>query len=141
MPPLVPPGARRLHDQPPGRSALAQLALENAVEGCVNETFGALLAGYQARHAGDAALGRAMRAIEADETRHAELAWEVAAWLDARLTVAERRRVAEARRQAGAVLVERAGAPVDRTLVRDAGLPPPATARALAAAAHRALFA
>src|SRR5690606_15396153 len=46
----------------PARSLL-ELALENAVEGCVHETFAALMAMHQARHASDPALREAMAAI------------------------------------------------------------------------------
>ena len=53
---------------------------ENAREGCVRETFGALIAMHQAERAGDPIIRRAMRRIAEEETRHAELAWEVASW-------------------------------------------------------------
>jgi hypothetical protein len=64
---------------------LVELARENAVEGCVRETFGALVAGWQARHAQRLDVRKAMRTIHRDETAHAELAWQVHAWAMARL--------------------------------------------------------
>ena len=106
----------------PVRNRLA-IALENAVEGCVRETFGALQATFQACAAEDAAIARAMRAIADDETRHAALAWRVAAWLEPQLDAHERAQVERARREAvaslereltcepGADVVARAGAP------------------------------
>ena len=45
-----------------------------------------------------------MRTIAEDETRHAGLAWDVAAWLEPRLTVDERAAVARARARAIAEL-------------------------------------
>jgi hypothetical protein len=69
---------------------LIEIAIENAIEGCVRETFGALLATYQAAHARDPELAEMFRRIADDETRHAALAWDIAAWLDERLSNAER---------------------------------------------------
>ena len=65
--------------------ALEEVAMENAVEGCVRETYGALLATWQADAAGDRDVARAMRPIAEDETRHAALAWAVGRWAGARL--------------------------------------------------------
>jgi hypothetical protein len=79
---------------------LIEIALENAVEGCVRETFGALLAAYQARHAKNRDVARAMSVIASDEARHAALAWEVAAWAEPQLAERERATIAEARRVA-----------------------------------------
>jgi hypothetical protein len=79
---------------------LADVAVENAVEGCVRETYGALLAFVEALSSPDPSLRRAMRSIAEDECRHAELAWSVHAWALPRLLPAERRRVVEALRAA-----------------------------------------
>ena len=81
------------------RSLLA-IARENAVEGCVHETFGALLLGWQAVCAREPSLRRSFRRIAADETRHAALAWAVARWADGRLSDDERARVLRARSRA-----------------------------------------
>lgn len=59
--------------------SLEEIALENATEGCVNETYGALVATFQARVAGDPRVRAAMARIARDETRHAALARDVAA--------------------------------------------------------------
>ncbi len=88
---------------PPLRS-LPDLALENAVEGCVRETWGALIALRQAKHATDPAVRAAMSRIAPDEVRHAELAWAIDRWLAARLTPAARRQVQRARASAVAQL-------------------------------------
>ena len=99
------------------------VARENAVEGCVRETYAALLACRQARAATDPALRAAMGAIASDETRHAALAWAVDDWSQGLLAPAARRRIREARREAIEAL---AGAPL-AGLSRDdraqAGLP------------------
>lgn len=68
---------------------LFEIAKENLVEGCVRETFSALLATWQAEQAEDPAIRGAMQRIAADELRHAELAWAVAAWVNPRLSAAE----------------------------------------------------
>ena len=69
---------------------LEEIARENAVEGCVNETFSAAIAAVQAACARDDRVRAAMRRIATDEMRHAELAWSVAGWIDTRLDAAAR---------------------------------------------------
>ena len=101
--PMIPP--------PTATRSLAELALENAVEGCVRETFGALLAHYQAETATDGDLRQLLTTIAEDETRHAELAWDLRAWLDLRLDAVARARVlaaetAERLRLGAAVAIE-----------------------------------
>jgi hypothetical protein len=86
-------------EEPASRDAFA-IALENAVEGCVRESYGALVAWYQAETATDPMVKSAMAQIAEDETRHAELSWRVAEWLEPQLTESERARIAEARRTA-----------------------------------------
>ena len=114
----------------PVRTLLA-IAIENAVEGCVRETYGALVAVHQAAHARDPRVAAIMRRIADDETHHAALAWDVAEWLDSRLTDEERRLVAESRAHAVATLRSALSSPVDRDLERDAGLPSASKALAM----------
>jgi hypothetical protein len=85
--------------------SLEAIAIESAVEGCVRETFGALLATYQVGNIRDPLLREAMARIARDETRHAALAWQVAGWLHGKLDVEARARVAEARRDAALELI------------------------------------
>lgn len=85
----------------PARSRV-DIAIENAVEGCVNETWAAMEALLQSRRLRDAARAAEMAAIADDEIRHAALAWDVAAWIDTTLTDDERARVAQARAEARA---------------------------------------
>src|SRR5262249_35145843 len=85
---------------PPRLRSLEAIALENAVEGGVNETYAALEAQWLAEHAQDPEIARTMGAIALDEARHAALSWQVAAWVDAQLRPAARARVKQARQQA-----------------------------------------
>ena len=93
------------------RRTLLGFAVENAVEGCVNETWAALVAAHQSVHAEDAALRAIYRRITADEARHAELAWAIGSWLAPRLTAEERAQVEAARAAAIEALFARAEGP------------------------------
>src|SRR5262249_23648685 len=84
-----------------------EVALENAVEGCVRETYGAVQGLGEARTARDATMRRAMRSIAADECRHAELAWAVHKWAMPRLSAEQRRRVEHSMRDAIAEIAAR----------------------------------
>jgi len=59
-----------------GRSLL-EISVENAREGCVEETWAALVAHVQARRASTVQAKRLFAQIAQDETRHAELAWDL----------------------------------------------------------------
>lgn len=121
--PVVRPGA------PP---ALEALAAHNAVEGCVRETFGALIARWQAESAGDREVAGAMARIAEDEARHAALAWEIDAWARRRLDPAARARVDLARAEAARALVADAARERSMELTLDLGLPDRRTAERLA---------
>ena len=109
-----------------------ELAIDNAVEGCVRETFGATVAGYQARSASDPAIRSAMQRIWADEAKHAALSWRLHRWLAPQLSARDRRAVTSA---ALAARAELADAPAEHAeLHRVAGLPEPAAARTMLAA-------
>lgn len=118
---------------------LLALALENAVEGCVQETWAALLAAHQAEAAEDPEVRALMAQIAADETRHAELAWAIDAWLNTRLTADERQEVAAARSAAAARLQPRADLPA--TYIRGLGLPAHARAEPMWQALNATLWA
>jgi hypothetical protein len=111
--------------------ALEVVARENAVEGCVRETYGALLAAWQATHARAPATRRLMAQVAADELRHAALAWAVAEWAEGRLDAPSRARVRSARGRGLRALARELEQPVDSALVRVVGLPTPLEARAL----------
>ena len=80
--------------------ALEAIALENAVEGCVGETWGCLVGMHQARYAADARVRRAYRHIAVDEARHAQLSWDIAAWAEQKLDLAARQRISNRRARA-----------------------------------------
>ena len=126
-------------DAPP--RSLFDLALDNAVEGCTRETYGALVAHHQALHAGDEQVRAALARIAEDETRHAELSWDIERWAAPRLTDAERAQLREARREAIAALREEVSVPLAPELVTRAGLPTPEVARALLDTLARELWA
>ncbi len=115
----------------PAIRPLEEVAIENAVEGCARETFGAAVGIWQARHASDATIRVALARIADDETRHAELSWEVARWATPRLPRIARLRVADARSKAFDQLDREAFSAVPPSLVTVAGLPSPAIARHL----------
>jgi rubrerythrin len=94
----APPSAARMARTRPRR--LEAIARENAVEGCVQETFGALLLRWQAAHAANPSLRSLFARVAADETRHAALSWEVARWAEERLDAPARARVLAARSRA-----------------------------------------
>ncbi len=85
---------------PTGPRSLFSIALENAREGCVRETWGAACAVAQGERAADPEVKEAMRAIARDELGHAALSWDLAEWLETHLSDAERAAVAVERRRA-----------------------------------------
>lgn len=114
----------------PTRS-LEAMALENAREGCVRETFGALLASWQSRTANDRTIARTMEIIARDETRHAELSWDVGAFLATRLSPRSLAKVARERTRTVERLLAEADRAPEPMLAKLAGLPEPRDARAL----------
>jgi len=113
------------------KGAVFALALENATEGCVRETYAALLAHWQARHAPPGRLRRVFERIAVDETRHAALAWAIAAWAEERLSPAERRRILRAKRAEVRRLGQQLAKPTPAVLVQAAGVPVPRRHHAL----------
>ena len=84
----------------PRSGDLLAIARHNAVEGCVHETWAALAAHYRAQAAADPMLRAVFARIALDETRHAQLAWDLHAWLLGRLDDADRASVLAAQRDA-----------------------------------------
>jgi hypothetical protein len=108
----------------------------------VRETWAALLAAHQAERAADPQVRAVMRAIAADEARHAELAWAIDAWLDTLVDADARAEIAAARAAAAASVVASAAthAPA-QALVQAAGVPDRATAARLARGLAAAVWA
>ncbi len=127
--------------EPAKSRSLEAMALENAVEGCVRETYGALLATRQAKLATDPVVRAAMLRIARDETRHASLSWRVGRWLETRLDSAAKRNVAAARQRAAAELIVALANEPEVSFASLAGLPTPGEATRLATEMQRALWA
>ncbi len=123
--------------RPPGRDIhpnrdLFTLCLDNAVDGCVHETFGAAIAAHQARTAQDRFIRSTMESIARDEVRHARLAAAIDRWARPRLGQAQREAVETAARHASHVLaVSQTSAPNDVSEL--AGFPSATDAQAFAA--------
>ncbi len=111
--------------------SLLAIALENAREGCVRETYGALVAHYQRTHARDAEVRAVMDAIADEETEHAALSWDIAAWIEAQLDAPGRALLAAERRSAFTTLARELAAAIDPELQSLSGMPGPEEAIAL----------
>ncbi|PTL78689.1 ferritin-like domain-containing protein [Vitiosangium sp. GDMCC 1.1324] len=111
--------------------SLFEVALDNAVEGCVRETFGALVAHHQALNARDAEVRRVMARIAEDETRHADLSWAIDRWAREQLSATGCEALRDAQRAAVATLREEVAVPLEAALVTEAGMPAPEVAASL----------
>lgn len=123
----------------PVRDLLA-IAVENAVEGCVGETWAALAAAHQARRAADPEVRALYAEIAADETRHAELAWALDAWLMGQLGPAARAMVVTARQAAARRLTAVLADSQDDAGLAALGVPDRVTALQLVAGLDAALW-
>jgi hypothetical protein len=103
--------------------SLFAIALENAREGCVRETYGALVAHLQMTRAGDADVRACMAAIADEETEHAALSWDIAAWIESQLDDTQRDHLADERRDAFTTLARDLAVPVDPRVARVSGVP------------------
>ena len=108
--------------------SLAELALDNAAEGCGRELFGAALNAHQAEHAGDERVRFTMAAIAGDEAKHAEFSMELSRLLSPRLSLAQRRRLREGQEQ---VLSQLSHGEMPEKTRRLLGLPDPSQALSL----------
>lgn len=127
--------------RPVPKRSLAAIAIENAAEGCVRETYGALVAMWQARHARDGQVRTALVRIARDETRHAALSWEVARWALRRLPARAQTHVKKAMRRAQSELRQALQQSVPAPeLVTAAGLPDRAAALRLLTGLDRLLW-
>lgn len=86
--------------------SLFEVAVENAREGCVRETYGALVCAFAGNRAEDAELRAAMRVIAEDEGRHAAFSWDLHEWALAKLEPHEADVVRAELRSARAELAE-----------------------------------
>lgn len=106
-------------------------AIHNATEGCVSETWAALLAHHQAARAHESSVRSAFTEIARDETRHAQLAWDLHEWFLSQLAPAQQSLVLEAHARAIAELPGQAQAQA-QAAPPAFGVPAPALAVSLA---------
>lgn len=108
------------------------IAINNMQEGCVGESWGALIGLYQAQHACDPVIAETMTQVAMDEVEHASLSWEINDWLSEQLSADALERVKLARQVSLDRVVKRTNKPVDRESQLLAGLPEPEVAELLA---------
>ena len=100
---------------------LDQVAWENAQEGCVRETLGAIVVAFQSLRARDGIVRRALRSIAQDESGHAALSWGVARWTQRRLGA---RGAVQAKQAMGETVAELdTQSPFRGAIAAEAGLP------------------
>lgn len=113
------------------RRSVEEIALDNAIEGTVRETWGALVALHQAEHATEPLIRAALRRIARDEVSHSSLAWKLDAWYQPRLLPAARQRVIHARNEAVAELEREIAYDIPEADRKRLGLPARAAATAM----------
>jgi hypothetical protein len=123
-----------------GARSLLALALENAREGCVRETWGAACAVAQGERARDPEVRETMRGIARDELRHVRLSWDIARWTEPRLTAADRALVTAERDRAVAELEREIENVMPEPWARALGLPSRMESRAILASMRSAVW-
>lgn len=125
---------------PRGYANELALALHNAREGCVHETYGALVALHQAHFAAAPELRSDLQQIANDEVAHAQWSHDLDAWLTTRLSPAERAAVAAAKTAACKALLATVGGPTSAAQ-QQFGLPDHQVAAQLALGLHQQMIA
>ena len=135
-------GARAVRPHPPEESirSLFDVASENAVEGCVRETYGAALALVRAKRASDRNVRKALEIIARDECGHAALSWDIGAWAVERMSPDERNAVARRMELARMELQQQADDAMASDARALAGMPSVAEQRQLAALLESHVF-
>ena len=77
--------------------SMKEMAIHNALTGCIGETWSAVGLGYQADHAPK--YNGVFKRVAKDETSHAEFSWALHDWLMSKLTEDEQTDVLEAMRE------------------------------------------
>ena len=81
----------------PNIVSMKEMAIHNALTGCIGETWSAVLLRYQSEHAPK--YNGVFKRIAKDETSHAEFSWVLHEWLMSHLTESEREDVIQAMRE------------------------------------------
>ena len=109
---------------------LAQLAEENFCDGCINKGASAVATLTQAERASDLTVRRLLGQVAEDELGHAELSWELHAWLVPKLTAEERVAVRAAGLKKAAAMLHFQGHGLDADVRAQTGLADDAEVRA-----------
>ena len=83
-----------------------EIALENAVEGCVNETFAAACGLWQSEYAQLDVFRQVIGHITEEEMGHAALSWDIHQWIMPQLSEVEQEQIRAAQAEAVESLVE-----------------------------------
>jgi hypothetical protein len=121
--------------------SLYDVALDNATEGCVRETFGAVTAQVQVACARDPGVRRTMRRIAVEESRHAALSWAIDEWARDLVPPEQRRALARARQESVAELRREASLDETPEIIDAAGMPGAEAKQRLLRPLERMLFA
>jgi hypothetical protein len=120
---------------------LVEVARENATEGCIRETYGAVMGLVAAARASDPNVRAAMQSIARDECSHAELSWQVSAWAASQLGPRDWEQVRRALRVAAqGLLAGDDDEPASEQWTLIAGIPSGSEARRIARLLDDALF-
>ena len=109
---------------------LARLAEENLCDGCINEAASAVVTASQAQNSTDPRVRELLAEVAAEELEHAELSWELHAWLMPQLDAAARSAVRAAGTRKAEAMLEPAVDSLDDTTRALTGLPGAQTLRA-----------
>ena len=85
--------------------SLFEIALENAIEGCINETFAAACGLWQSEHAQMPVFKEVIAHITDEEMGHAALSWEIHEWLMPQLTSSQQQSINNAQAEAVETLI------------------------------------
>jgi len=111
---------------------LESIAIDNMSEGCIGESWGALIGLYQAENAKDPVIAETMHQIALEEVEHASLSWAIHDWIMPKLSVQASERVRVAQKSSLEKLIKKSTAPIEQSHVLLAGLPEPTIALHLA---------
>jgi hypothetical protein len=110
---------------------LKDIAIDNATEGCVRETYGALIAAFQAQNALKLDVRTAVATIATDELGHSAYSWRLHDWIMTQLADHEREEVRSAMRTAVAQLVDATLEQEVPAWATELGLPPAVATRVM----------
>jgi hypothetical protein len=114
--------ARGFARRPTETRSLSAILTDNAAEGCVRESFGALAAAVQGASAADARTRAVFTRIARDEARHALFSFALHDWASAQSTARDQREARDAAAQASAEL-DLTSSLDDRSARTELGLP------------------